>query len=141
VPAALAKTIEIEYEGDSPIEVLGEARLLRILLRNLLDNAVRYSPAHTTVTVRVGERGGVAFVSVADQGRGVAGEERARLGQRFHRLAGAEATGTGLGLSIVKRIAEIHEATVAFDETGPSIGLTVTVSFAARPQYEERSAA
>ena len=45
VPAALAKTIEIEYDGDSPVEVLGDARLLRILLRNLLDNAVRYSPA------------------------------------------------------------------------------------------------
>ena len=88
VPAALAKTIEIEYDGDSPIEVLGDARLLRILLRNLLDNAVRYSPAHTTVKVRVGERDGVAFVSVADQGPGVAREERVRLGQRFHRLAG-----------------------------------------------------
>jgi two-component system, OmpR family, sensor kinase len=133
VPAALAKTIDIEYDGDSSIEVLGDARLLRILLRNLLDNAVRYSPAHTTVKVRAGERDGVAFVSVADHGPGVAREERTRLGERFHRLTGTKATGTGLGLSIVKRIAEIHEATVAFDETAPSAGLTVTVSFAARP--------
>jgi len=129
VPAALAKTIEIEFGGDSVAEVPGDARLLRILLRNLLDNAVRYSPANTTVKVHVGERDGVAFVSVADEGPGVAPEERKRLGQRFHRLLGTEAPGTGLGLSIANRIAQLHGATISFDETAPGIGLAVTVTF------------
>jgi two-component system sensor histidine kinase QseC len=140
VPAALARTIDIEYDGDSPVEVPGDARLLRILLRNLLDNAVRYSPPRTTIKVSVGERDGGAFVSVADQGPGVAREERQRLGERFHRLAGTEAAGTGLGLSIVKRIAEIHEATVAFDETVPGRGLTVTVSLGSAVERERPAA-
>jgi two-component system sensor histidine kinase QseC len=129
VPAALAKTIEIEFAGDSVTQVPGDARLLRILLRNLLDNAVRYSSANTTVKVHVGERDGVAFVSVSDEGPGVAPEERKRLGQRFHRLLGMEAPGTGLGLSIANRIAQLHGATISFDETAPGIGLAVTVTF------------
>ena len=71
-------------------------------------------------------------MTVADQGPGVPAAERDKLGQRFHRLLGTQATGTGLGLSIAKRIAQIHGATMAFAETGPDVGLTVTVSFAAR---------
>ena len=130
VPAALDKEIELDFANDSDTKVRGDARLLRILLRNLLDNAVRYSPIHTTVKVSVGERGGVPYVGIADQGPGVAPEERRRLGERFHRLLGTQAPGTGLGLSIVKRIARLHGATISFDETAPGVGLAVTVSFA-----------
>jgi two-component system sensor histidine kinase QseC len=130
VPVALAKTIEIELASGPPVAVSGDARLLRILLRNLLDNAVRYSRPNTEIHVRVGERDGSASVTVADEGPGIAPDERQQLGRRFHRLAGTQASGTGLGLSIAKRIAKIHDATIAFDETAPGVGLTVTVSFA-----------
>ncbi len=140
VPTALAKSIEIDFAKDSPAEVGGDARILRILLRNLLDNAVRYSAANTTVKVRSGECDGVAFICVADRGPGVPSEERAGLGQRFHRLPGSEAAGTGLGLSIAKRIAQNHGASIHFDETAPGIGLTVTVSFPARREEELRAA-
>jgi two-component system sensor histidine kinase QseC len=136
VPAALAKAIEIELQGGPPVAVPGDARLIRILLRNLLDNAVRYSPPETAIHVRVDERDGGAFVTVADGGPGVAAEERERLGQRFHRLPGAQAPGTGLGLSIARRIAQIHGATISFDETAPGIGLTATVAFV--PQGNEK---
>jgi len=131
-PAALAKAIEIELAPASgpPAAVPGDARLLRILLRNLLDNAVRYSPPHTTIRVRVDRRDGGASIIVADEGPGVAAEERGRLGQRFHRLLGTQATGTGLGLSIAQRIAQIHGATIDFAETAPGVGLAVTVAFA-----------
>ena len=129
-PAALAKTIEIELASGPPVAVSGDARLLRILVRNLLDNAVRYSPPKTEIHVRVAERDGRAFVTVADEGPGVAPDERQRLGRRFHRLSGTQASGTGLGLSIAKRIAQIHDATISFDETAPGVGLTVTVLFA-----------
>ncbi|MEP7329914.1 MAG: ATP-binding protein [Betaproteobacteria bacterium] len=129
VPAALAKAIEIELESGPQVVIAGDARLLRILLRNLLDNAVRYSPQKTAIHVRVDERDGRAIVTVADEGLGVTAEERDRLGQRFHRLLGAQAPGTGLGLSIAKRIAQLHGATISFDETGPGIGLAVTVAF------------
>ena len=130
VPAALAKAIEVEFAGGSPVVVSGDAPLLRILVRNLLDNAVRYSPPHTTVQVRVGEAGARACVTITDQGPGVARDERERLGQRFHRLLGTQASGTGLGLSIAKRIAEIHGATITFDDPAGGSGLEVTVSFA-----------
>jgi two-component system, OmpR family, sensor histidine kinase QseC len=130
VPAALAKNIEVELASGPTITVPGEARLLRILLHNLLDNAVRYSPSNTTIRVRVDQRDGRVFMTVSDEGPGVAAEERSRLGQRFHRLLGTQATGSGLGLSIAKRIAQIHGATIDFAETSPGIGLAVAVSFA-----------
>ncbi len=132
-PSAIAKSIEIELApaGVPPVAVPGDARLLRILLRNLVDNAVRYSPPRTTVRVRVERRDGGASLTVADEGPGVPPEERDRLGQRFHRLLGTQETGTGLGLSIARRIGEIHGATLAFAETAPGVGLVVTVAFAA----------
>jgi two-component system sensor histidine kinase QseC len=128
VPFALERGIEIELAPGTPIVVRGDARLLGILLRNLLDNAVRYSPSGSTVHVQVDERQHLPFVSVADEGPGVAPEDRERLGQRFHRLGSGEIAGTGLGLSIVKRIAELHGAALTFDEAR-SGGLTVTVTF------------
>jgi len=127
-PFALQNGIEIEL-ADGSATVRGDARLLGVLLRNLLDNAVRYSRAASVVHVDVSERQRVPFVRVADQGPGVPVHERERLGQRFHRLAGADIAGTGLGLSIVKRIAQLHDATVAFDEAAGG-GLVVTVTFA-----------
>jgi two-component system sensor histidine kinase TctE len=67
----------------------------------------------------------------------VAPEDRARLGERFQRLGVADVSGTGLGLSIVKRIAELHEARVTFDEA-PGGGLAVTVTFDAAPAAKDR---
>jgi two-component system, OmpR family, sensor histidine kinase QseC len=131
VPAALAKDIEIEVAADAVASVPGDARLLRILVRNLVDNAVRYSAPRTSVRVQVGARDGVPFVAVADEGPGVPAGEREQLGRRFHRLVGTEASGTGLGLSIVRRIAELHGATVEFADATPGPGLVVAVSFAA----------
>jgi two-component system sensor histidine kinase QseC len=128
MPAALEKDIEIAMREDERVHVHGDARLLGILLRNLLDNAIRYSPRGTPVDVDVGGDHGKPRVRVRDNGPGVAAEARARLGQRFERLGVSEVSGTGLGLSIVERIAELHGAHVAFDEA-PGGGLEVTVTF------------
>jgi two-component system sensor histidine kinase QseC len=130
VPAALAKSIEIDLASGPPVTVPGDARLLAILLRNLLDNAVRYSPPDTAVHVRVESGDNRASITVADEGPGVSAEERSRLGRRFHRPPGTQATGTGLGLSIVERIAQLHGAAIGFAETAPGRGLSVTVTFA-----------
>jgi len=126
-PVALERGIEIELAGGSA-RVRGDARLLGVLFRNLLDNAVRYSPTSSVVQVEVGARERVPFVRIADHGPGVPAHARERLGRRFHRLASADITGTGLGLSIVKRIARLHDATVAFGEADKG-GLAVTVTF------------
>lgn len=132
VPAAMDKGIEIDLDAEAPVSVAADARLLGILLRNLLDNAVRYSPARTAIHVRVGERDGAAYLAVADQGPGVPAGDVDRLGRRFHRLLGNLAPGTGLGLSIARRIAEVHGATLTFAATSVAGGLTVTLQFPRR---------
>ena len=129
-PAALNKDIDIELTEGAPAHVQGDARLLGILLRNLLDNAIRYSPRGSTVTVDVGRDGGRARLTIRDHGPGVPPEARARLGQRFERFGVSDVTGTGLGLSIVARIAELHGARVTFGDA-PSGGLAVDVTFPA----------
>ncbi|HKU85715.1 MAG TPA: ATP-binding protein, partial [Casimicrobiaceae bacterium] len=129
-PLGLARSVDVVLADGPAVPMHADARLLGILLRNLLDNAVRYSPAHSAVRLRVGMRDQVAFMAVEDAGPGVPAEVREELGQRFRRFAGADTAGTGLGLSIVKRIAELHGAQVAFD-AAPAGGLAVTVSFSA----------
>jgi signal transduction histidine kinase len=100
-----------------------------VLLRNLVDNAVRYSPHGTSVNVDVLSRSEGATISVTDEGPGVALDERARLGQRFYRVLGSGQTGSGLGLSIVRRIAEMHSARLRFEEGDNRKGLRVVVEF------------
>lgn len=131
-PAAVAKNIDIELEDGPAVTVAGDARLLSVLFRNLIDNAVRYSPPSTTIRLRVANAGDGAIVSVVDQGPGVPAEQLGQLGRRFHRLLGTEAAGTGLGLSIVKRVAELHHAEIVFEQAAPGGGLDVTVRFPGR---------
>ena len=126
-PAALARRIEIELAGAESAPVRGHGDLLEVLLRNLVDNAVRYSPEGTTIEVRVG----AASLSVSDEGPGVAPAEREKLGRRFFRILGSGQSGSGLGLSIVRRIAEIHGARLAFADGPGGRGLRVSVEFPA----------
>ncbi|MBI2383052.1 MAG: sensor histidine kinase N-terminal domain-containing protein [Gammaproteobacteria bacterium] len=127
-PAALAQGVEIEVEEGAAARVRGDAALLSILLRNLLDNAVRHGGG-TPVRIACGERA----ISVSDRGPGVPAERRSELGRRFHRLPGSAAPGSGLGLSIVHRVAELHGADLRFDAGADGRGLTVTVRFPAVP--------
>jgi len=124
------RSVDVVLAEGPAVPLQADARLLGILLRNLLDNAVRYSPAHAVVQVIVATRHRKPVVTVEDAGPGVPPQARAELGQRFRRFAGADIAGTGLGLSIVKRIAELHGADVAFDEAAGG-GLAVIVAFPA----------
>ena len=127
-PAALARKVELELAAAGASEVEAQPALLAVLLRNLVDNAVRYSGRGTTVRVEVSG----ARLSVLDQGPGVAPQERARLGQRFYRIVGSGEEGSGLGLSIVRRIAELHGAELSFADGPGGRGLRVDVRFPAR---------
>jgi two-component system sensor histidine kinase QseC len=127
---AVSRDIEMELHDEATPRVHGDPRLLAILLRNLLDNAIRYGPSGSVVRVDVGRRGDRVFVTISDRGPGVEATARERLGRRFERLGVADVPGTGLGLSIVKRIAELHEAQLAFAEAQGG-GLAVTVTFCA----------
>ena len=128
-PMALGKRVEVQLGEGAAVVVSGDRDLLAILMRNLVDNAVRYSPPEGVVQVRVERNGPVARLVVTDQGQGIAPADRPGLGRRFHRLPGTRAEGSGLGLSIVFRIAEMHEARVSFDDGPGGRGLSVTVDF------------
>lgn len=130
-PAALSRKAEIELAEGGPARTEGHPDLLSVLLRNLLDNAVRYCPAGGTVRVEVASAGDAASISVTDSGPGIPPEERVKVGQRFYRILGTGESGSGLGLSIVNRIAEIHRATLTLGEGPNGKGLRVTVAFPA----------
>jgi len=128
-PYALSRKVEIDLAEGAAVELTGNAGLIAILLRNLIDNAVRYSPEGGSVHVRAAADGGVATLTVADQGPGIPADERSKVGQRFYRILGTEEFGSGLGLSIVKRIAELHGASLSLGDGGQGKGLSAVVSF------------
>lgn len=125
---ALAKDIALELDA-APATVPGDAGLLRILLRNLVDNAIRYTPAGGRVAVTVAAGAAGTTLSVADSGPGIPESERERVFERFSRLAGQEIEGSGLGLSIARRIADLHGARIVLGETVKSGGLKVELLF------------
>ena len=129
---AAQKHVDLGLARESPATVRGDAASLAILLSNLLDNALRYTPAGGRVDVAV-ERAddGGAVLSVADTGPGIPPDERDRVFDRFYRGEAAGASGSGLGLSIVKRVADAHGATIALGTPDHGSGLVVTVRFPA----------
>ena len=132
--------MELGLDGEVT-RVNGNADSLRILARNLIDNAVRYTPRGGRVDARVDARvnarvnAGVtanaveARLEVCDTGPGIPAQERARVFDRFYRREGMEAPGSGLGLSIVRRIAERHGARVELADGPGGRGLRAVVSF------------
>lgn len=126
-PFALGKRLEIGLEDGAAVEVDCHPGLLEILLRNLVDNAVRYTPADGRVRVAVSQAANAACIDVTDNGPGVPQAELSRLGERFYRLAAPGETGSGLGLSIVLRIAELHRGRVRFAPGAEGAGLAVSV--------------
>jgi two-component system, OmpR family, sensor histidine kinase TctE len=101
--------------------VLGQPVLLRELIRNLVDNALQYTPAGGTVTVRVVEDpfGQVVVLQVEDNGPGIAAAEREQVFQPFYRALGTDVDGSGLGLAIVREIARQHDAEVTLEDAVP----------------------
>ncbi len=135
VPLADARHIDLGIAEAQPVLIQGEREAIATLVRNLVDNAVRYTPGGGRVDVTVLGSGGPdrAVLKVADNGPGIPPEERARVFDRFYRQPGANAPGSGLGLAIVKTIAVAHGAQVELGAGEHGRGLTVTVTFAAAP--------
>jgi two-component system sensor histidine kinase QseC len=129
VPDAGAKNLELAIEDGPEVEILGNRALLEILLRNLVDNAIRYTPVKGSIHVSIERLDGGAQLIVADNGPGLSDEQRKFVMQRFSRLSRPSGEGSGLGLSIVNRIVELHRAKLLLgtNETGP--GLRVVVNF------------
>lgn len=130
VPLADARKIDLGISASQPAYVIGDPDALRTLVRNLVDNAVRYTPIGGTVDVSVQDSAEPGTVlRVVDTGPGIAADERQRVFDRFYRPPGTAPPGSGLGMAIVKTIADAHGATVALDSGPNGHGLAVTVSF------------
>jgi two-component system sensor histidine kinase QseC len=123
------KGVSLEIHLDAAT-VQGAPDLLVVLVRNLLDNAIRYSSAHGRAIVTCATVDGHAQLSVADDGPGIPPEERPHVFERFYRILGSGEVGSGLGLSIVKRIAELHKASVEIRDGVAGRGTTLLVTFA-----------
>lgn len=130
--AARAESQDVDLGVDAPatLYAFGAEPELRSLLENLVDNALRYAPAGSPVTVSARESRGMIELRVLDAGRGIPGAERERVFERFHRVAGDATRGTGLGLAIVKAIVERHHGAIELADAGPSAelpGLAVSI--------------
>jgi two-component system sensor histidine kinase TctE len=129
VDRAHAKHIDLGFEeAEWPLAIDGVPLLLRELLKNLLDNAIKYTPAGGRVTVRLiaAEH---ALLEVEDDGIGVPEEDRERVFERFYRVLGTDADGSGLGLPICREIAEQHRATIRLAAGREGRGTCVVVAF------------
>ena len=133
VRAADAKHVDLGIAHEEPAVVTGDREALRVLVTNLVDNAVRYTPEGGRVDVSV-SRGATAgeapvVLEVTDTGPGIPEEERARVFDRFYRVPGTAQGGSGIGLAIVSSIAEQHGARVELDSAQGTAGLRVRVTF------------
>jgi two-component system OmpR family sensor kinase len=127
--AAQNRRIDLGVHRAEAAVVSGHLEALRILARNLLDNAVKYTPEGGTVDLNVQATAAGIVLSVEDSGPGIAEADRSRVLDRFYRASGASATGSGLGLAIVNTIANLHQATVRLDQSVRLGGLRVQVTF------------
>jgi two-component system OmpR family sensor kinase len=124
---AQARRIDLGFEAE-PAAVQGDPEALRILVRNLVDNAVRYTPEGGQVRVSTHDQDSGATLEVVDTGPGIPPADRERAFDRFYRRSNAPEGGSGLGLAIVKAIADRHGAQIRLDDA-PDGGLKVTVAF------------
>ncbi len=130
-PVALARGQQLALEAPAPAIVAGPELLLGVLLRNLVDNALRYSPDGAVVRVQLRGDTHEVVLAVEDSGPGLAPAELARLGERFYRPPGQAQPGSGLGWSIVRRIAQVSGAQLAPDRSPELGGLRVVARWPA----------
>jgi two-component system sensor histidine kinase TctE len=133
-PRALEHGLDVSFDSTSSQTdgVLGDRASLRDLVSNLVDNAIRYTPAGGSLAVNVDESDDGWHLLVGDTGPGIPPEDRAMVFERFYRRQERDAEGSGLGLAIVKEIVETHGATIALRAQPEGTGLVVDVCFARR---------
>ncbi|MBZ9679915.1 MULTISPECIES: sensor histidine kinase [unclassified Mesorhizobium] len=125
-PAAIARKIDLGLEETGPVAVIGDGTMLREMIVNLVDNALRYSTASASVTVKLAAIDSEAVLTVADDGPGIPAEERDHVFERFYRIAGSTEEGSGLGLAIVREVVENAGGRVTLGD-GAAGGLVVEV--------------
>jgi signal transduction histidine kinase len=129
-PFAEEKGLLLSVDADGPARIRGQPQLLAQAIANLLDNAIKHTPAGGRIRVTIGEHDGGIDLTVADTGTGIPEADRQRVLERFVRLEESRSTpGAGLGLSLVAAVAKLHDATVRLDDNDP--GLEISIRFPA----------
>jgi signal transduction histidine kinase len=135
-PRRLAGQLKLNFVADiEPVRCPLDPDSFRILLRNLLDNAFRYTPAGGSIRLCCRAEGQHAVLSLADSGPGLPAGMRERVFERFVRLNNTGTPGSGLGLSIVKNIVAAHRASIALKDGPDGRGLLVEIRFALAPAH------
>jgi two-component system sensor histidine kinase TctE len=129
VPRALARNIDLGFDGAADAMIDGDTWLIREMLVNLLDNAIRYTQPGGRVTARVAAEDAHVLLSVEDNGTGIPAAERELVFERFHRVLGTGTDGCGLGLAIVREIAQSHNAHARLAAGAQGIGTLVSIVF------------
>ncbi len=130
VPVALERNIDLGFEDSkNALYIEGDKLLIREMLRNLIDNAVRYTQRGGQITVRVSASDDHVILGVEDNGPGIPVSERERVFERFHRILGSGVDGCGLGLAIVREIVQSHNADIVLDTGSHGSGTLATVTF------------
>lgn len=127
LPVAEARAVDLGVTRAEALNVVADAEGLKIMLSNLIDNAVRHAPQGGRVDVAVYRDKGCAVLEVVDNGPGIPAAERERVFDRFYRRPGNDISGSGLGLAIVRNIADRHHARVTLEDGPGGIGLRVRV--------------
>jgi two-component system sensor histidine kinase TctE len=125
---ALQASIDLGVEA-TPVVIHADPSLLDDLLSNLVDNALKYTPAGGSVTASAGVQNGKAFLAVEDTGPGIPEAERQRVRQRFYRLPNSPGHGSGLGLAIVDEIGRLYGALVSIGAGANGLGTRVLLQF------------
>lgn len=129
-PQAILKQIEIELIAkDSEYKLLGNTTGLHVLIRNLVDNAIRYTPTGGIIKVIILNKSDAFILQVIDNGPGIPDKLRTRVFERFFRVLGTNAQGSGLGLAIVEQIAKLHKGSIALKSPTKGTGLQVEIRF------------
>jgi two-component system sensor histidine kinase TctE len=126
--AAISRGIDLGYDGpEHGVEIAGEQSLLRELIGNLVDNAIRYGAANGKVTLGLSATPMILYVE--DNGEGIPPEERALVMERFYRRSDSAEGGSGLGLPIAREIAERHGARLSIRDNPQSSGTRIEIVF------------
>jgi len=123
------RSLSIQTYIEPDVFTSGQVDSLHILISNLVDNAILYSPMHGKIEVHVNMDSSHPILRIIDTGSGIPANERQRVFDRFYRCEGTEVVGSGLGLSIVRNIAEMHSAIVILSDNNNQQGLAISIKF------------
>lgn len=130
VPLAISNDAELEFDCDKDnITLLANAASIGILVRNLVDNAIRYTPEDGKVKIELKQLKNQVILRVSDNGPGIPEKLHGRVFERFFRVLGSQKPGSGLGLAIVEQIVSLHNAKLTLDKPAQGTGLVVEITF------------